>query len=396
MNSNVEGPHAVEGSIDELRDDGHPLFGTDESSPYVPGARTRAQRRRRHGRRRRHRIAPLLAIVVIAVVVASSWVLVRKVGDRFAVADYSGTGQGFVRIQVQPGDGAADIADTMQKAGVVKSSRAFINAAKASGRAGDIQPGTYRVRLHSSGVAAMDAILDPANRLVSKVTVPEGFTERQILADFAQKTGVPRAELSAAAANLGNLGIPDGFSPTSAEGFLFPATYEINPSMSADTIVQSMVTQFSAENVRIGFDAAAKAERLTPYQALIIASLVESEAKFPEDRPKIARVILNRLAANRPIGIDSVNRYGLALEGKDPNSVTFKEQSPYNVRIHTGLPPTPISNPGEASLQAAVNPAQGDWLFYVVSDAQGHHFFTSSESAFMAAVAQCKANGWGC
>ena len=279
---------------------------------------------------------------------------------------------------------------------MVKSSRAFINAAQDSGRASDIQAGVYRVPLRASGEAAMAAILDPANRLVSQVTIPEGYTEQQVLALLAGKTGLPVAELRAAAGKISNLGLPEGLSPKTAEGFLFPSTYEFDPDQSADEVVQQLTGQFGAEYRKLGFAAAAKAQRLTPYQALIIASLVESEAKFAQDRPKVARVILNRLAKGTPIGIDAANRYGVALTGKDPDSVTYTEDSPYNVRTHTGLPPTPVSNPGEASLRAAIQPAAGDWLYYVVSDAAGHHIFTADEDVWSAAVAKCKANGWGC
>lgn len=319
-----------------------------------------------------------------------------KARDRFAVADFSGSGQGFTRIQVQPGDGAEDVAATLKAAGVVESTRAFVNAAKASGRSGEILPGTYQVRLHSSGKAAMAAILDPANRLVSTLTVAEGRTEKQIIVDLAAKTGISVADLTAAAANLSDIGVPAAYAAKSAEGFLFPATYTFQPGQEASQALQQLTEKFSAETAQLGFEAAAKAAGVTPYQALTIASLVEAEAKFDTDRGKIARVIYNRLAAHMPIGIDAANRYGLAVIGKDPNSVTFKENSPYNVRLHTGLPPTPISNPGVASLRAAVNPDDGDWLYYVVSDAAGHHFFTSDPNAFEAAVARCQANHWGC
>jgi UPF0755 protein len=254
----------------------------------------------------------------------------------------------------------------------------------------------YRVPLHASGKAAMAAILDPANRLVAQVTIPEGYTEKQVLSLLASKTGVPIAELRSAAAKISNLGLPEGLSPKTAEGFLFPSTYEFDPDQSAVQVVQQLAAQFGAEYRKLNFPAAAKAQRLTPYQALIIASLVESEAKFAEDRPKVARVILNRMAKGTPIGIDAANRYGVGLTGKDPNSVTYAENSPYNVRTHPGLPPTPVSNPGAASLQAAIRPAAGDWLYYVVADAAGHHIFTADENAWAAAVAKCKANGWGC
>jgi UPF0755 protein len=385
----------VEGSIDELRDDDHPLFDSDDDASHVPGARKRAQRRRQK-RRRRHRLAPIVAIVLIFALIGVSYKIVTSVTARFATPDYSGSGQGFTRVKVSPGDGAADVAAAMVKAGVVKSNRAFINAAESSGQASDIQAGVYRVPLRASGEAAMAALLDPANRLVSQVTIPEGYTEKQVLSLLASKTKVPLAELRAAAAKISNLGLPEGLNPKTAEGFLYPSTYEFDPDQSADQVVQQLAGQFAAEYRKLGFAAGAKALRLTPYQALIIASLVESEAKFPEDRPKVARVILNRMAKGTPIGIDAANRYGVALTGKDPDSVTYTEDSPYNVRTRVGLPPTPVSNPGEASLQAAIQPAAGDWLYYVVSDSAGHHIFTADEDVFVAAAAKCKANGWGC
>ena len=203
-------------------------------------------------------------------------------------------------------------------------------------------------------------------------------------------------QLQAAAAKISNLGLPDGFNPKTAEGFLFPSTYDLDPDLSTDAVVQQLTAQFATEYAKLDFAAAAQAEHLSPYQALIIASLVESEAKFPQDRSKVARVILNRIANRTPIGIDAANRYGVALAGKNPNAVTYTEDSPYNVRTHLGLPPTPVSNPGEASLRAAISPAAGNWLYYVVADSAGHHLFTADENVWSAAVAKCKANGWGC
>jgi UPF0755 protein len=384
----------VEGSIDELRDDDHLLFDPGDGTPYVPGARKRSQRRRKP--KRSHRLAPFVAIVLILGLIVVSYKIVGSVSKRFATPDYVGSGQGFTRVKVSPGDGASDVAAAMVKAGVVKSSRAFTTAAEKSGRADDIQAGVYRVPLHASGAAAMAALLDPANHLVSQVTIPEGYTEKQVLSLLASKTGLPLAALQASAARISNLGLPEGLAPKTAEGFLFPSTYDFDPGESADQVVQQLAGQFGTEYRKLGFATGAKALRLTPYQALIIASLVESEAKYPEDRAKVARVILNRLAKGTPIGIDAANRYGVGLTGKDPNSVTYAENSPYNVRIHPGLPPTPVSNPGEASLLAAIRPAPGNWLYYVVADAAGHHIFTADENAWAAAVAKCKANGWGC
>jgi UPF0755 protein len=384
----------VEGSIDELRDDDHLLFAPREGASHVPGSRRRSQRHQK--RRRARRIAPFVALVLILGLVGVSYKIVTSVSGRFATPDYSGSGEGSTQIKISPGDGARDVAAAMVQAGVVKSSRAFLTAAENSGRASDIQAGVYRVPLRASGKAAMAAILNPANRLVSQVTIPEGYTEKQVLALLASKTGLPLAELRAAAGKISELGLPEGLSPKTAEGFLFPSTYEFDPDQTAGQVVQQLAAQFGAEYRKLGFAAGAKALRLTPYQALIIASLVEAEAKFPEDRPKVARVILNRMAKGTPIGIDAANRYGVALTGKDPDTVTYTENSPYNVRTRVGLPPTPVSNPGVASLQAAIQPAAGNWLYYVVSDAAGHHVFTADEDVFTAAVAKCKANGWGC
>jgi UPF0755 protein len=385
-------PTGVEGSIDELREDDHPLFGSED--PYVPGAHKRAHRHTANRRRRRRRVFPVLSLLLILALVGASYVLVKGVAAHFHTPDYAGSGQGFTDITIAPGDGAADVAATMLKAGVVESTRAFINAAQKSGRAGDIQPGVYKVPLHASGEAAMAAILDPANRIVDQVTIPEGYTERQILPLLAARTKLPLVQLQAAAAKIANLGLPDGMSPTSAEGFLFPSTYQLTPGTTADQAVQLLTAQFDTEYAKLGFPAGAKALHLSSYQVLIIASLVESEAKFPEDRPKIARVILNRIAQGMPIGIDAANRYGVALEGKDPNSTTYTENSPYNVRTHLGLPPTPVSNPGEASMLAALHPAAGNWLYYVVDDAAGHHLFTDSDSVRAQATARCQAAGW--
>ncbi|HEY2043332.1 MAG TPA: endolytic transglycosylase MltG [Jatrophihabitans sp.] len=406
MNRAAEGHVSVERPIDELQEDDHPLFGSTEdvhleaahpdSGHYAVGGRRQAQRARRlqRKRRRRRRFIALVSVIVIIAVVTAGWLIVGKVANRFQVADYTGSGHGTTRIQIHPGDTADDVAAILLKANVVKSTRAFVNAAKASGQSSDIQPGVYQVKLESSGKAAMSQILDPANRLVSKLTVPEGYTVKQILASLAQKTGVPLAQLTSASTNLTALGLPDGYAPKSVEGFLFPATYDFNPDMSATAVLQLLTEQFNSEVAKINFSAEAKAVNLTPYQALIIASLIESEAKFPEDRPKIARVILNRIAQHTPIGIDAANRYGVALTGKDPNSTTYQEDSPYNVRTHLGLPPTPVSNPGEASLQAAVNPAAGDWLYYVVIDKEGHHLFTSDQTVWSNAQQKCVANGW--
>ena len=388
----------MEGSIDELTDDDHPLFGTDEPAPYVPGAQTRASRHRRRPRgRKRRRLVPLLSLIIVIVLVGASYFIVKSAADYFQTKDYAGAGTGSTQITINPGDTADDVAAAMVKAGVVESSRAFINAAKKSGRSQDIQPGVWKVPVHASGAAAMAAILDPANKLVTQVTIPEGYLQSQVLATLSAKTKIPVADLQKSASAIKNLGLPAGFSPKSAEGFLFPSTYQFNPGMTADEVIQQVTAQFTAEWNKLGLTAQAKAAGLTPYEGLIIASIIEGEAKFDADRPKVARVILNRIHDNRPLQIDATSVYGAKLLGLDPAKVTFSTlNSPYNSYTHDGLTPTPIDNPGLPSLQAAVNPAAGDWMYYVNGDAAGHLAFFSDENSFLQAVDKCKANNWGC
>jgi uncharacterized YceG family protein len=134
----------------------------------------------------------------------------------------------------------------------------------------------------------------------------------------------------------------------------------------------------------------------TPYQTLIVASLVEKEARVPEDRAKVARVIYNRLAASVPLGIDATLCYE---QGQTPCSLTqsvLDAPTPYNTRVNTGLPPTPIASPGRASIEAALGPAEGDWLYYVLAGEDGHHAFTADYNEFQQLKAQCAEMGLGC
>ncbi len=387
---------AVDRSIEEMHDDDHPVFGSEDQVAQVAGSHSRSQRKNPQGPRR-HRIAAWIALVVILIVVVSSWVLIKSMGNPFSVADYHGTGTAFTQVQVQPGDAAGDIGSALVTAGVVKSSKAFVNAAKQSGHAGDIQPGVYRVRLQSSGKAAIDAILDPANRLVAKVTIPEGYTYLQVLQQIADETKLPLADLKAAAKQVSNLGLPDGITATSVEGMLFPATYEFDPNTTASSSLHSMIAKFGAEYASLNMASKASALGLSPYQVLIIASIAEAEAKFDADRAAVARVIMNRVAIKRPLQVDATSAYAAKLQGNDPASVIYaKIISPYNSYTHSGLPPTPIGNPGEAAINGALSPPAGKWLYYVNIDAAGHLGFFTVEADFIKAAAVCKAKNWGC
>ena len=135
---------------------------------------------------------------------------------------------------------------------------------------------------------------------------------------------------------------------------------------------------------------------LTPYEVLIVASLIEEETKVDAERSQVARVIYNRLSQGIPLGIDATSRYEAELAGRDREDIDFESDSPYNTRRIAGLPPTPIAAPGRASIEAALNPADGPWIYYVLEDAEGNHFFTDSNSEFLAAKDRCRDAGLGC
>ena len=369
--------------------------------------RRRAERHQRRGDRRGRRtsIVTTAAIFVLVLVVAA--VLYPKIHDHFATADYSGNGSGTVSIVVGSGDSAADIAQTLAAKGVVKSSKAFVKAADADPSSQNIQAGTYNLHSHMSGSAALSLLLDPSSRAADgDLVVIEGANVVSVESRLIKALGAnAKPAIEKALQDVSNSGVPLGYAPdgsadgmpTSVEGFLYPATYHVTKDESPAQVVQAMTGAFIAQDRSSGFALAAAKAGLTPYQALIIASIAQAEAKYPEDMAKVARVIMNRLAAQTPLKIDATSVYGAELTGQDPKKIDFATfDSVYNTYTHAGLPPTPISNPGADALNAAVHPASGNWLFYVNGDKDGHLFFTPSESAFTQAVDKCRANNWGC
>jgi UPF0755 protein len=386
-------------------DEAHPLDDVP-ATRYVPGTsrrestrRARQQERRRRARRRRATLVAVLAAVLVASV---GWFVVRPmVENSISAKDWSGSGTGEVMVHVKPNDTSGAIAATLVKDGVVRSKRAFTDAADANKDALSIQPGYYRLRKHMAAQQALALMLEPSARVSTDVTIPEGLIEQDIVARLAKGLNVPVARMQQAAAKVGDLGLPEGYTagsapPKTVEGFLFPDTYSFDPGTSPEDALQQLTSQFTGVDRDMGFADTAHKMKISPYDALIIASMIEGEAKFDEDRAKVARVVYNRLAAKMPIGIDATSVYEAKLAGQDPNKIDYNKTTPYNTRVDRGLPPTPISNPGKAAMAAAITPTAGPWLYYVNGDAEGHLFFTASQSEFLTAVEKCRQNHWGC
>jgi len=221
------------------------------------------------------------------------------------------------------------------------------------------------------------------------VLIPEGKTRAQIaeIAATAGLTGNYRlASRSSPLLDPAHYGAPRG--TPDLEGFLFPATYDANPSEPVDRLVDAQLVAFR-EHFGGSEIAGARAMHITPYQLLIVASMVEREAQIPADRAKIAAVIYNRLSLGMPLGIDATiyyaveQRTGVATYTHELTEAQLHIDSPYNTRIHTGLPPTPISNPGLASIQAAADPDHAPYLYYVAgADGCGEQVFSRTLAEF--------------
>lgn len=233
----------------------------------------------------------------------------------------------------------------------------------------------------------------PVAAPTTSVTIPEGLTRTQI-ADLAKEAKLKGSYMKASnkppkGFNLKKYGAADGVP--SLEGFLFPATYELERRAPASDLVAKQL-QALEENLS-GVDlGAAKKKNLTPYDVLIIASMIEREVSVPEERRLVAAVIYNRLSAGEPLGIDATLRYELDNFTEPLKESELATDTPYNTRLYAGLPPTPIGNPGLASIEAAAKPAKKNYRYYVIKPGTcNEHFFTSDSAEFDAAVAKYQA-----
>jgi UPF0755 protein len=349
-------------------------------------------RDRRHVRRQRRSFAAVLVSLVILGALATGLVLGgQRLFDGFIGGpdDYSGPGSGSVTIQVPDGAGGLKIGQVLLEAEVVKSVGAFTAAFNANKDSRGIQPGFYKMRKHMKASDALLLLLDPKARLRARLTIPEGFTVKQTLAKIAKDSKIPLKDLQAVAAKPAKLGLP-AYANGQLEGFLFPATYDIQPNATATTVLKQMVTQFKSEAKRLRLEERAAEKNITPREAVIVASLVEEETRIDKERPKVARVIYNRLRKDMALQIDATIQYLLPKPKNPLLTADLEIDSPYNTYKYTGLPPGPIAGPGAASLEAALAPADGTWLYYVVINKKGEHGFTPSYNEFLRLKAKGK------
>jgi UPF0755 protein len=341
-------------------------------------ARLAKPKRRRRGWRI---VAAVAVILVILLVLAGLWTERQIHGHPHG---------GPVAVTIPQGASASSIGSLLHREGVIGNALVwrFYTMAK---RPGPLQSGDFRFRHDENMGHVLDALTtQPA---VRRLTIPEGSSLRQIADKVGTIPGLS-AETFMALAQSGT--VHSQFQPpgsTSLEGLLFPDTYFVEKGDDEAKILNKMVAGFDQMASAAGLQNAQATARVSPYDALIVASLVEREAKVDEDRGMIARTIYNRLDKNMKLGIDATVEYALGTHKPQLTAADLDIDSPYNTRKFGGLPPTPIAAVGQRSLQAALNPTPGPWLYYVLIDPSGKHAFATTDAEFEQLVKQARAKG---
>lgn len=338
-------------------------------------------------------------LLVVGIVAAIAFVAPRILAEFAGPPDFPGPGSGSVAVKIEPGETLAQIGNSLKSLGVVASVDGFIAAANSNPESEKIAPGIYNLLGEMKSSDAISALLNPANRMVTQVVIPEGRRATWILDTLAAKTGIPLSEFEAATAKANDLGLPS-YANGNVEGFLFPATYEFAPDATAEQIIAEMIGRFNAQAQEINLEARAADMGRSPYEIVIVASLVEAEG-HPRDFAKVARVVYNRLAEPMRLQFDSSVNYGLGKTDVLLTTKLLETDTPYNVYMRDGLPPTPIANPGAQALEAALNPEAGDWLYFITVDLVTQETkFTNSYSEFLGfkdeLLEYCKANEGSC
>jgi UPF0755 protein len=361
----------------------------------------------------RSAVAFLMAFILLAVLGGGVYFGYSKIRGFFTAADYDGAGTGTVQVQIKENSTLTDMGNTLVDADVVKSTKAFTDAAEENPRGKNIQSGTFNLRKQMAAAEAVTLLLDPKSRVSNGITIPEGKTAKQVYDILSKATGVPVAEFEKAAKDPEALGVADfWFNRTdkqkvtrSIEGFLFPDTYEFEPGATATQMLEDMIAHFMTVAKKLDFVSfVEKNRKISPYEALTVASLAQAEAGNEEDLGKVARVAYNRIYSGTfpcdCLQFDVGINYYYQLTGKPTKpskDMTLAElenpKNPYRTHGKPGLTPTPINNPGEAALQGAMDPPAGAWLYFVAIDKQGHSAFATTLEGHRKNEATARKNG---
>jgi len=356
--------------------------------PAGPGRRRAEKPARKPWARR------IVALVVVAALLFGAFKAYQFAADRFfsSAEDYTGQGSGDVTVEIPSGAGGQQIATILKEAGVVKSAEAFYQLSLQDNRFQAVQAGFFALRKQMSADAALGALVDTSNRVQSTVTIPEGARLDQVVDIVASNTDITAAQLNAVLDDPAELDLPV-VAQGNPEGYLFPATYEVPPGTTAVQLLQQMTAKTVAVAQDLDISTRAKALGYTGEEILTVASILEYEANNEEDYAKVARVLYNRLDDGMPLQLDSTVSY---VSGRKGDVFTTEDErnaeSAYNTYQNAGLPPGPIGSPGEKTIEAALNPADGTWLYFVAVNLEtGETVFSNTFAEHNRAVAQLQA-----
>lgn len=341
---------------------------------------------RKIGYHARSAFAVLLAAAVLG---GGGWYVYAKANEAYVEwrteEDYIGEGKEKVEVLIPRGAGSTQVGDLLTEAGVIKSTKAFRSAVEDAGARDKLQYGRFALKKELPAATALEMLLDPKNVVNEKVTFPEGTTFAQQQAIMAEKFGVSAEELKTAA-SISYDALP-AYAGGRLEGYTFPSTYQVVEPVVPSSVVGTQLRQFGRIAEKLELESKAQALGTTPHAVVTTASIIASEVTNPDDQPMVAAVIYNRLNKGMMLQMDSTVHYAVGKAGKVTTTAEDrKDPSPYNTYMHKGLPPGPISNPGETALSAALNPAATDALFFVTVN------LDTGETRFAATAEEHEAN----
>ncbi|MFZ0530760.1 MAG: endolytic transglycosylase MltG [Propionicimonas sp.] len=315
--------------------------------------------------------ASFAVLLSLAVLLGGGWFVYSQARDAWmtyrTAEDYLGEGVAPVVVTIPKGATLAQISDILVEAGVVKTAKAFDREAASNADAKSIQAGKYNLKTELPAKVALAMLLDPKNIARNRFTLAEGKWLAQQYPVMAKATGLKTSDFAKAAKDWKKLGLPT-WAEHGLEGFLFPDTYEIPDDPTAKAVIKMATKQFNAVADDLNIEDQSKVLGYTPYEVLTMASIIEKEAGTnDEDRAKIARVFYNRLKAGMNLQSDATVAYANKITGRIFTTDAERAiDSPWNTYRYPGLPKGPITSPTKKSLEAALAPAEGNWLYFTV------------------------------
>ncbi|GAB2496367.1 endolytic transglycosylase MltG [Luteococcus sediminum] len=317
-----------------------------------------------------HARSAFAVLLSLAVLVGGAWFVYDKANTAYTeyktADDYPGPGGKAVLVTIPAGASGGDIGDVLVEQDVVKSRKAYLKASRKNEQADKIQAGTYRLQTQIPATQAVEGLLDEKNIVRNQVTIPEGLWMSEQFELLSKRTKIPVKDFEAAAKDPQALGLPEWVGD-SAEGYLFPSTYEIGQQPTAKSILTLMAKQFTTVANRNDLEAGAKELDRKPEEIMTVASILEDEA-VGKDQAKVAGVIYNRLDRWMPLQLDSTAHYQLQIPMNEPLPKGFKEKgtdNSFNTYANAGLPKHPMNAPGEDAIKAALNPEDSDYLYWL-------------------------------